>query len=221
MRSAEQRRRPPLGRWYALCVLGLLAGLLGMHGLAPGGSLPQPVPRHPATGHAVTGQAVMGPAVMGPAVMERTVTGQAVMGPAVMGRTVAGHVGNGRTEAAGSATGAPSAAPAGPLGAGPSPAARAVTGGASAHPGAGAVPSGTLAHAGCVEDRGGCGGGHVHHADAMCSSGAPDDAPAPAPPAADPLPAPPGEAVVRARAAGAPDGARAPPSLAELQLLRI
>ncbi|WLW51649.1 DUF6153 family protein [Streptomyces sp. YU58] len=29
----------PLGRWRALLVLGLLAGLLGMHGLAPAGAV--------------------------------------------------------------------------------------------------------------------------------------------------------------------------------------
>ncbi|MET7780300.1 DUF6153 family protein [Streptomyces mirabilis] len=38
MTSPEQHpARPPLRRWRALLVLGLLAGLLGMHALAPGG----------------------------------------------------------------------------------------------------------------------------------------------------------------------------------------
>ncbi|MFF7314720.1 DUF6153 family protein [Streptomyces sp. NPDC008137] len=33
--------RPVVRRWRMWCVLGLLAGLLGMHGLAPGGGVPQ------------------------------------------------------------------------------------------------------------------------------------------------------------------------------------
>ncbi|MGW3007432.1 DUF6153 family protein [Streptomyces sp. NPDC001219] len=31
--------RPAARRWRVLCVLGLLAGLLGMHGLGPGGAM--------------------------------------------------------------------------------------------------------------------------------------------------------------------------------------
>jgi hypothetical protein len=42
--NSPRRRtpRPALRRLQALCVLGLLAGLPGMHGLAPGGGLPGP-----------------------------------------------------------------------------------------------------------------------------------------------------------------------------------
>ncbi|MFF7472719.1 DUF6153 family protein [Streptomyces sp. NPDC008092] len=43
MPSPEQHRaRPPARRWQALLVLSLLAGLLGMHALAPGGLAPEP-----------------------------------------------------------------------------------------------------------------------------------------------------------------------------------
>jgi hypothetical protein len=77
----------------------------------------------------------------------------------------------------------------------------------------------TSVHDGCTD--GHCGGSHAHHADATCASGAVGGGPA--------LPAltPDVVAVVADRDARcsyantAPDGARAPPSLAELQLLRI
>ncbi|MYX95756.1 hypothetical protein GT045_13275 [Streptomyces sp. SID486] len=73
----------------------------------------------------------------------------------------------------------------------------------------------------CPGGDGHCGGGRLHHADPTCASGALADGPqlpalAPAPaggavPAGVPSPSLP----------TAPDSARAPPSLAELQLLRI
>ncbi|AWN28555.1 MULTISPECIES: DUF6153 family protein [Streptomyces] len=76
------------------------------------------------------------------------------------------------------------------------------------------------AHAHCPD--GDCGGsGHVHHADPTCASAALHGPPAP--PALTPSlgsPVQPSEAA----GAGEPvnrDGGRAPPSLAELQLLRI
>ncbi|MEU0219646.1 DUF6153 family protein [Streptomyces sp. NPDC006265] len=40
MHSPGQRaQRTVVRRWHVLCVLALLVGLLGMHGLAPGGGL--------------------------------------------------------------------------------------------------------------------------------------------------------------------------------------
>ncbi len=77
------------------------------------------------------------------------------------------------------------------------------------------------AHAGCSQNDGSCGGGHLQHADAVCASGAVSDGPVLPAPVPDPVPVVVGDGIVRAYAADAPDGARAPPSLAELQLLRI
>jgi hypothetical protein len=67
----------------------------------------------------------------------------------------------------------------------------------------------------------GCGSGHLHHADATCASGAVSGGPVL--PALAPDPA---FTVVRDDEPGpdalaSQDGARAPPSLSELQLLRI
>ncbi|MEV0981731.1 DUF6153 family protein [Streptomyces sp. NPDC049915] len=81
--------------------------------------------------------------------------------------------------------------------------------------------AGVVAGDGCAGSDGHCGGGHVHHADVTCASAAVSGGPElPAPVAA------PGPVVVLpgtgcAYVGAAPDGARAPPSLAELQLLRI
>ncbi|WP_405617560.1 DUF6153 family protein [Streptomyces sp. NBC_00076] len=73
------------------------------------------------------------------------------------------------------------------------------------------------AHDECAD----CGGGHLHHADPTCAAaavrGAPD-LPALLP---DPVAVPERGDAVCPYAAEAPDSARAPPSLAELQLLRI
>jgi hypothetical protein len=67
----------------------------------------------------------------------------------------------------------------------------------------------------------GDGGGHARHADATCASGAVGAGPLMAPPLPDPV----GQAAVpaagRRAVAADPEGGRAPPSLAELQLLRI
>ncbi|MFD4501399.1 DUF6153 family protein [Streptomyces sp. NPDC058457] len=41
--SEQHLARPPVRRWQALLVLSLLAGLLGMHALAPGGLAPDRV----------------------------------------------------------------------------------------------------------------------------------------------------------------------------------
>jgi hypothetical protein len=127
-RAQRHRALPPLGRWRALLVLGLLAGLFGMHALAPGGVHHEHAePRH--------------------------------------GVTVA--VG---------------------------------------------------AHDGCP---GGCGTDHAQHADPTCASGAVSGGPTLPGLVPDPVAAPASDDVVCAYAVSPPDGARAPPSLAELQLLRI
>ncbi|WP_420711891.1 DUF6153 family protein [Streptomyces sp. MMG1533] len=121
---------PALGRWRALLVLGLLAGLLGMHALAPGG-----------------------------AVHEHD-------GPQRMTATA------------------------------------------------------VAAHDDCPGDSG-CGGGHLQHADPTCSAAAVSGAPTLPALVPDPVAVPERAYAVCPYAAGAPDGARAPPDLAELQLLRI
>ncbi|MFF7974979.1 DUF6153 family protein [Streptomyces sp. NPDC007905] len=133
MRSAgQQPQRPPQRRWRALLVLVVLAGLLGMHALAPGGG----------TGHAE-------------------------------------HV-------------------------------------RSAPMGAALTASDD-----CPGGDGHCGGNHLHHADPTCASGAVNAGPQLPALAPGPVTAPVPTGALRACAVGAPDGARAPPSLAELQLLRI
>ncbi|MET9578820.1 DUF6153 family protein [Streptomyces sp. DT199] len=143
MNSPGQRaQRTVVRRWHVLCVLGLLAGLLGMHGLAPGGGLP----------------------------------GQ-------------GH-------------------------------------GKQAHASQAAVPRshGSETHEPRIQvmPYGHCGDcGHVQHADATCASGAVGGGPVVPPLVADPVPVGEGESAVRAYAVVDTEGARAPPSLSELQLLRI
>ncbi|MFJ8049878.1 DUF6153 family protein [Streptomyces luteogriseus] len=137
MNSPGQRaQRTVVRRWHVLCVLGLLVGLLGMHGLAPGGGLPRP-----------------------------------------------GH-------------------------------------GQQAHASQAAVPRthGSETH---VMPCGHCGDGHVQHADATCASGAVAGGPLVPPLVPDPVPVGEGESAVRAYAVVNTEGARAPPSLSELQLLRI
>ncbi|MFF0714526.1 DUF6153 family protein [Streptomyces bauhiniae] len=82
-------------------------------------------------------------------------------------------------------------------------------------------------HAGAVIDAPGdcpdghCGGHQLHHADPTCASGAVSDGPQLPEPLAGPARAPVPCGDPRTIAATAPDGARAPPTLAELQLLRI
>ncbi|MFI0215919.1 DUF6153 family protein [Streptomyces lydicus] len=154
---------PPPARWWrALLVFGLLAGLLGMHALAPVIATASPSPAHRV------------PCGATPPGHQRPVgdTGHGHQWP--VGDTAHGH--------------------------------RASTGvTAQAHcPGAGD-----------------CGGGHVHHADPTCASAALDGPPTP--PALVPSPLGPARP---SHAAGGGGPARqhcgrAPPSLAELQLLRI
>ncbi|WP_176741362.1 DUF6153 family protein [Streptomyces sp. LUP30] len=80
---------------------------------------------------------------------------------------------------------------------------------------------GVSAHDDCAGDGGGCGGGHLHHADPTCAAAAVSGTPALPALLRDPVAAPGPADSLRPCAADAPDGARAPPSLAELQLLRI
>ncbi|MDQ0956673.1 hypothetical protein QFZ66_000551 [Streptomyces sp. B4I13] len=132
MTIPEQRLAPsPVRRWRALLVFGLLAGLLAMHALAPGGA----VREHAGPGHM-----------------------------------------------------------------------RAVAVGAHEH---------------CAGDHGGCDGGHLHHADPTCAAAAVSGAPTLAALVPDPVAVPVRTDAARSYAARIPDEARAPPSLAELQLLRI
>ncbi|MDH6701315.1 DUF6153 family protein [Streptomyces sp. DSM 41014] len=78
-----------------------------------------------------------------------------------------------------------------------------------------------VADAGTRADAGRHGGGHLRHADQTCASGAVNGGPSlpglAVGPVVDAAPA----GAAPGRRAAAPDGARAPPSLAELQLLRI
>ncbi|GGY99253.1 hypothetical protein GCM10010300_48960 [Streptomyces olivaceoviridis] len=127
--------RPPQRRHRGLLVLALLAGLLGMHALAPGGGM----------AHA------------------------GVSGPA---RAAHGAV----------AVSAPDD---------------------------------------CPDAAGHCGGHRLHHADPSCASGALDGGPQLPVPAPDPAAVVAPAACPRPGPATAPDGARAPPDLTELQLLRI
>ncbi|MDQ0713067.1 hypothetical protein QFZ55_002519 [Streptomyces luteogriseus] len=142
MNSPGQRaQRTVARRRHVLCVLGLLVGLLGMHGLAPGGGLPR-------QGHGEQAHASQ-------AAVPRTHGSETHEPPT--------HV----------------------------------------------MPCGH------------CGEGHVQHADATCASGAVAGGPVVPPLVADPVPVGEGESAVRAYAVVNTEGARAPPSLSELQLLRI
>lgn len=127
-RAQHRDAPPPSLRWRVLLVLGLLAGLLAMHGLAPGGG----VVEHSAAPHMTAPAAV---------------------------------------------------------------------------------------HGDCAGDD--CGGGHVHHADRTCASGALSGGPTLPALVADPVAVPALSDTPCPYMGTAPDGARAPPSLAELQLLRI
>ncbi|MGW5495407.1 DUF6153 family protein [Streptomyces olivaceoviridis] len=130
--------RPPQRRHRGLLVLALLAGLLGMHALAPGGGMAH-------AGHA-------------------------------------GHSGPARAAHGAVAVSAPDD---------------------------------------CPDTAGHCGGHRLHHADPSCASGALDGGPQLPVPAPDPVAVVAPAACPRPCPATAPDGARAPPDLAELQLLRI
>ncbi|MEU5539679.1 DUF6153 family protein [Streptomyces sp. NPDC020362] len=130
--TGQHTSRPPRRRPRALLVLAVLAGLLGMHALAPGGG----------TGHAEHARAAQ---------MTVMVTGLDD----------------------------------------------------------------------CPGGDGHCGDHRLHHADPTCASGAVGGGPQLPALAPAPVTAPGPAGGLRPCAATAPDGARAPPSLAELQLLRI
>ncbi|MEU8712595.1 DUF6153 family protein [Streptomyces sp. NPDC048663] len=136
MRPTEQPApHPPHRRWRALLVLGLMAGLLAMHALAPDGGLGS-----------------------------------------------GGHRGHDRVMETAATLTAPDD---------------------------------------CSGDDGRHGGDHTHHADATCASAAVTGGPALPAPAPDPVSCPAAARSAGSRPATPPDGARAPPDLAELQLLRI
>ncbi|MEU2624355.1 DUF6153 family protein [Streptomyces sp. NPDC007157] len=139
MRPTEQPTPPPPHRrWRAVLVLGLLAGLLAMHALAPGGAMGS-----------------------------------------------GGHRGHERVS---------------PMT---------------------AMTAMVTEYDGCSGDDGHCGGNHARHADATCASGAVSGGPALPALVPDPVPVPAAALSAGSRPATPPDGARAPPDLAELQLLRI
>ncbi|MFJ9566651.1 DUF6153 family protein [Streptomyces fuscichromogenes] len=74
---------------------------------------------------------------------------------------------------------------------------------------------------GCSDGDSHRGDHRAHHADATCVSGAVSGGPALPALVPDPVPALAGDCLALSRQTAAPDGARAPPDLAELQLLRI
>ncbi|NEA98029.1 DUF6153 family protein [Streptomyces sp. SID13726] len=67
----------------------------------------------------------------------------------------------------------------------------------------------------------GCGSGHLHHADSTCASGALSGGPVLPALAPDPALTVVGQDEPCSEVVASQDGARAPPSLSELQLLRI
>ncbi|MGW1749276.1 DUF6153 family protein [Streptomyces sp. NPDC002092] len=87
------------------------------------------------------------------------------------------------------------------------------------HPAPRHVTAAVALHGDCAGDD--CGGGHAQHADRTCASGALSGGPTLPALVADPVAAPALSDAPCPYAGTAPDGARAPPSLAELQLLRI
>ncbi|GAA0315090.1 DUF6153 family protein [Streptomyces polychromogenes] len=177
---------------FLLLVLAVLTGLVAMHGLGPGG-----LPRPTGTETAPTGALHTRPEAVraGSGPMEATE-------PAPV-HTAPGHEPTAHT--------------------GP----RTVRSDADAHTGPAAhtrAASGRDAdaeHADAGAEHGGRGGGHAVHADPTCAASGTSGAPV-LPPLA---PAPGGVAAACAAAHTAPPGAtasgRAPPSLSELQLLRI
>ncbi|MEU6381335.1 DUF6153 family protein [Streptomyces sp. NPDC046909] len=78
----------------------------------------------------------------------------------------------------------------------------------------------TAAHGDCG-DWGSCGSGHVTHADPTCTAASVSGGPSLPALVPDPVAVAVRDESPRGYAGADPDGARAPPSLAELQLLRI
>ena len=92
-------------------------------------------------------------------------------------------------------------------------------GGVVEHSAARHMTAAVALHGDCAGDD--CGGGHAQHADQTCASGALSGGPTLPALVADPVAVPAPSDTPCPYAGTAPDGARAPPSLAELQLLRI
>ncbi|MEI5007940.1 DUF6153 family protein [Streptomyces sp. PmtA] len=169
-------RARPTGRALALLVLAVLAGVLGMHALAPAGVTGTQDRTHRA---AATVQA---PPVHGQAVHGQAADGQAVQASPAHGQAVHASPGHGESAHASSAHG----------------------------------PSVPEAVPGCSHTDG---SDHLGHADGTCAAAGVGS------PYAPPEPVP---GLGAAPRVAAPDGAgrtstggRAPPGLAELQLLRI
>ncbi|MGW1783424.1 DUF6153 family protein [Streptomyces sp. NPDC002143] len=91
----------------------------------------------------------------------------------------------------------------------------------SQHMGAASGAASVSASDDCAGEGGHCGGGHLQHADPTCAAAAVSGAPALPALVPDPVAVPVRADTARSYGAEAPDCARAPPSLAELQLLRI
>ncbi|MFD9215213.1 DUF6153 family protein [Streptomyces sp. NPDC059544] len=185
-------RARPTGRALVLLVLAVLAGVLGMHALAPAGvtgtqdrthGAAATVQAPPVHGQAADGQAVQAWPVHGQAVHASPVHGQAVHASPVHGQAVHASPVHGESAHASSAHG----------------------------------PSVPEAVPGCSHTDGGS--DHLGHADGTCAAAGVGS------PYAPPEPVP---GLGAAPRVAAPDGAgrtstggRAPPGLAELQLLRI
>ncbi|AUH45004.1 hypothetical protein CXR04_19360 [Streptomyces sp. CMB-StM0423] len=179
-------RHRPAGRLFAVLVLAVLAGVLGMHALGPGGAPAAERPTAMASGHG-------GPKA--PASM----TAQTPLPAAGAQEATAGHVPAGQAPEAYVRAAQTPASPA-------------------SHAPVEQTPVAAPAGDACSHTDGGS--GHPAHADRTCAAAGTASAYAP-PALADALPGAPAAAPVRiaGSAAGLPD--RAPPDLAELQLLRI
>lgn len=94
-------------------------------------------------------------------------------------------------------------------------------GGLQGHEGGGFAHMATVAVGVDEPCHNGCGSGHLHHADPTCASGAVSGGPALPALVPDPTATAVREDALCPEAVTSQDGARAPPSLAELQLLRI
>ena len=94
-------------------------------------------------------------------------------------------------------------------------------GGLHGHEGSGSARVTTVAVSADATCHDGCGSGHLHHADATCVSGAVRAGPVAPALAPDPAATAVSDDSLCPEAVTSQDGARAPPSLAELQLLRI
>ncbi|AZM50799.1 hypothetical protein DMB38_15835 [Streptomyces sp. WAC 06738] len=185
-------RRRPAGRLFVLLVLAVLAGVLGMHALGPGGAPAAERPTAMAPGHGGTeARAAM--------------VAQTPLPVSGAPQASAGHVPAGQ-------------APAAFVPAAQTPASPASHAPPAPHAPVAETPVATPAGDACSHTDGGS--GHLSHADRTCAAAGTASAYAP-PALADALPGAPAAAPapIAGPAAGVPD--RAPPDLAELQLLRI